>query len=494
MVGSATTSPSPIPRLASRLRRYRIPLGLLLVLVAMYGAFLQFLDWRANRTYLRAAAEVDRLDPGWRLDDILAKREKVPDRENSAPRVAEIARKLPENWPGILHYDASFLPNGSPLRRLDRSQRDALQAVIEPAEEATPLARTLSELPRGSYEGPRPRLEHLENVGTLNALRDVNFPYGEDVRRVLFLLRIDAVRRVDQGDFPTALTNVRAMINAGRSIGDYPSVSAQQVRNGGNLVAIAQLERLLAQSEVATTALGSLQSLLEEEARHDGATIALRGDRAIVDDLLEQIHSGQLTRNAIPHYSEFPWWEKSLNSLATLRNNQVHLLQLHSRAVTVGKQSEEKQVDQMKALNDEWIANVMSLRFFERQQYVGERLLLGRFLGIPTWFGMNQANLRTGIVALAAERYRLEQDRWPESLDQLVPHYLARIPADPFRNGLLQMRKLPDGLVIYSVGFDRVDEGGKVDPKTRMNPDQGFRVWDPENRRRPQKDAGDPTR
>jgi hypothetical protein len=478
MVEHVAISPPPIRRRFVRLRYYRLPLLLLLVLAATYAAALRWRDWQADRAYARAAAEVDRLDPGWRLNDILANRAKIPDAENSALRVAEIVRLLPPNWPGAHQYDASLLSIGSPPERLEERQRAAVRAALEPVSDALPLARTLSDFPSGSYHGCRPMPERFESVGPSIDLTDLNFPYGEELRRVLFLLRIDALQQIDERDLEVAVTDVRAMIDAGRSIGDFPGVSAQQARNSACWMAIPQLERMLAQAEAPARALSELQALLENEARHDGARIAMRGERAIADDVLEQIHSGRFTARAIPYFDAVAWWERSLTDRTTLRNDQVRLLRLQSRAVTNNEQSNADKIEWMKVLTDGWVADARAQGFLARRQHLGELLLLGRFPGIPTWFGMHQANLRTAIVALAVERYRLDQQGWPESIDQLIPGYLEKTPADPFANGPIQLRRLPDGLVIYSVGFDRIDDGGRVDPQTRNGPDQGFRLWD----------------
>ena len=100
---------------------------------------------------------------------------------------------------------------------------------------------------------------------------------------------------------------------------------------------------------------------------------------------------------------------------------------------------------------------------------------------------MNDGLIRTAIAALAAERFRLDHGSWPESLDQLVPKYMAAVPNDPFIPGPLKLRKLPDGLFIYSVGYDGRDDGGKINAKMRMRDgaDLGFRLWHVASRRQP---------
>src|SRR5262249_28601219 len=60
----------------------------LFVALALLGiAFYAYLWWQrgpADAAYGEAAAEADRLDPGWRLEELEAKRAVIPDNENSA--------------------------------------------------------------------------------------------------------------------------------------------------------------------------------------------------------------------------------------------------------------------------------------------------------------------------------------------------------------------------------------------------------------------------
>jgi len=49
----------------------------------------------------------------------------------------------------------------------------------------------------------------------------------------------------------------------------------------------------------------------------------------------------------------------------------------------------------------------------------------------------------------------------PERLAELVPDYLEAVFKDPFDGADLRYRKLDGGFVVYSVGKDGVDDGGK---------------------------------
>ena len=73
----------------------------------------------------------------------------------------------------------------------------------------------------------------------------------------------------------------------------------------------------------------------------------------------------------------------------------------------------------------------------------------------------NTAQLRLLTVELALRCYLSEQGRAPSKLDELAPKYLAQIPGDPFSQQPLIFRPQGTNWLLYSVGPDGVDDGGK---------------------------------
>ena len=66
------------------------------------------------------------------------------------------------------------------------------------------------------------------------------------------------------------------------------------------------------------------------------------------------------------------------------------------------------------------------------------------------------------LVLLALHAFRLEQSRYPAALTELVPAYLHKLPGDPFAvQGTFKYRVKGQSYVLYSVGPDGVDDGGK---------------------------------
>jgi hypothetical protein len=100
----------------------------------------------------------------------------------------------------------------------------------------------------------------------------------------------------------------------------------------------------------------------------------------------------------------------------------------------------------------------------------------------------NQAMLRSAAAALACERYRLKNKTWPDSLEVLVQEKLLdAVPLDPIDGQPLRYRRTKEGVVIYSIGFDRTDNQGHIDRDRPLDPgvDIGFRLWNVDRRRQP---------
>jgi len=84
-------------------------------------------------------------------------------------------------------------------------------------------------------------------------------------------------------------------------------------------------------------------------------------------------------------------------------------------------------------------------------------------------------------VAIALERYRLAHGNYPETLETLMPQFVARLPHDVINGQPLTYRRTEDGsFTLYSVGWNEKDDGGKVVlSKTgkNVNSNEGDWVW-----------------
>ena len=85
-------------------------------------------------------------------------------------------------------------------------------------------------------------------------------------------------------------------------------------------------------------------------------------------------------------------------------------------------------------------------------------------------------DLRVSVtqLAFALRGYQIERHGLPFSLSELVPRYLAHVPQDPFDGKPL--RYLREKKMVYSVGRDGVDGGGRGDANWRQSEDAVFRL------------------
>jgi hypothetical protein len=104
------------------------------------------------------------------------------------------------------------------------------------------------------------------------------------------------------------------------------------------------------------------------------------------------------------------------------------------------------------------------------------------------------AALRCSQVAVAAERFRLRHQRWPQKQEELVPTLLSQVMMDPFDNKPLRLKHVDDGLVIYSIGGGlgkdvlADDDGDVMSSEDGPIPkDNGIKLWNPTHRRLPAK-------
>ncbi len=151
------------PPVRRRRLSLRLVAGLLIGLVCTSAVVFWITrdEWLAD-----AMAAADRDNPYWRLDDLMAHREQVPDAENSALVVAKAVELLPEDWPTVTVAGAGGSSTGkssasnvldrlqqkSENLRLDEALAGVLRTELKAHEAALELARTVGSYQRGRHE------------------------------------------------------------------------------------------------------------------------------------------------------------------------------------------------------------------------------------------------------------------------------------------------------------------------------------------------------
>lgn len=91
----------------------------------------------------------------------------------------------------------------------------------------------------------------------------------------------------------------------------------------------------------------------------------------------------------------------------------------------------------------------------------------------------NQARVNQARIACALERYWLKNGSYPEALAELSPVFLPQIPVDVIDNQAMRYRReTPEKYLLYSIGLNRVDDGGEVS-KEKFQGDWTWGLWKP---------------
>ncbi len=476
---------------------YRLIIGLMVLAVvlgiaAVIGRYV--LLSRARARTAEVIANLDRSDPGWRLEDIEAARKVYSESENSAGPMIAAYRLIPKDWPGSRATKAPRDP-GLPLPKPDPRSTDALiegsSAFRPDAEQAEIIrkelgsvglalieARKVADRPGGRYE----------LTWALNPLETL-LPHTQNSRQIARLLKLDAILRAHDGDLDGAVASCRAILNAGRSIGDEPLVISQLVRIAEQTVAFWTLESVLSMGEPSDESLAAIQQLLETEDAEFQLRPALRGERAELDLLYGRIVRGELksfTREEIPTAMQWLWGEW----MCTYAWGVV--LEEMNEAVAIA----DVPISDLRDRLEEWNRGVAS-RYAKGGIEGFSRLMLPAVSSFADSYVMSHARLRSAIVAVATERYRRKNGRWPASVDDLTPWPLAKVPDDPCTDQKLIWMAEDETLAIYSTGPDKADDGGALEQevaasdRAKTSPrgqpywqgkDFGLRLLDPASR------------
>lgn len=107
------------------------------------------------------------------------------------------------------------------------------------------------------------------------------------------------------------------------------------------------------------------------------------------------------------------------------------------------------------------------------------KLAFPAFASVTMKIASAQTTLDEAAIACALERYRLANGVFPDTLNALVPRYMAKLPHDIVTGEPLHYRRTPDGLyLLYSVGWNGIDDCGAIASSTTMKPlEQGDWVW-----------------
>jgi hypothetical protein len=439
-----------------------------LLLTAGLGVFA--FDRNAENRFQRKIREIRARGEPTTVEELIAATPGLPDDENQFLRVMEAAREITTvpmgrersdliPWAGL----ARLGPSGT---RLSAEQLAAVRSYL--AEIEQPLARVGRSLNagRGVY---RPMLAN-PMINTLMPELSI----GRSIQKVLAISALDAAER---GDSASAVDHLADMY---RFAGMWDGRRSMQIGAFVNLALVAQAmdptERAINVSEVGDVALLRIVKHVEAIDLCNPLRHAWLAERVMFIDLLK-------------------WMRTNPGGMSGIAANPGPLIRVPGVVALNGFEMldhYESLIAASQELNGESIAQAQAIVSSSTDQpwYRFMASLVGpgnlRILQLSV---RAEAQRLAMLAAIAAERYRLKHGDWPVSLDVLVPEFLDAVPLDPFDQQPIRYARIAEGIKVWSIGEDFVDNGGdvrRIDPEPKMAAtDAGWVILDPPLRGRP---------
>lgn len=290
-------------------------------------------------------------------------------------------------------------------------------------------------------------------------------PDLSEIRVGIFLLKLEAILHAENGDGESATRSIKSGFGIARSLAREPIIVSQLVRSACQTRAATTIEYCINRIKFTDEQLLELIESVQNTERISDMTYAFVGERCMGISFFRDPYSvdpdligGIPFRPALALYKAIGMADSDAIIYLDLIEGYINSTQLpyHKRqkainAIEVRIQKTSKAHVLLHAI----------------------RPALARITIIDT---RDVAQLRTARAGLAIERYRLATGKLPEKLTDLVPDYLDAVPRDPFGGNDLRYRKLEVGFVVYSIGEDLIDDGGKEKPTGKKEKGESWDV------------------
>jgi hypothetical protein len=464
-------------------RPWKVLLLVLLCIMAIYAGTQWWRHAEMNARLEAAIAATDAIDPNWRWADMVNEYEKLP----TSPNFPQLL--LPwrgyRGWfgddigerPGALHYDRTGFHY---TVRFPLPYFKILKERLEIADETGPTV--MREALKLMALEPRYCKVPFDDLKLLDYTNYASNYLLDEMELAAHLGKEDAL-----------VSQLESQLRLCRYLKATPRYHNFLYAMSWGRKGESGIKRGLALGTLSPSVLLQCQRLFEAETPSDFVHI-LRSLRAEQFDELEQAKTDtekrQKLRNRLMNSFVLPksptleqramyWWkwlqvESALNDLSLA---QAEILEFANESIVLAKNNPKA----LTLIDPAQLPKYASPQSKKIKNMIAQDFAAALFK-LTSAEMSSQAERHALILALACERYRLDKGRYPETLDDLIPDYLKAVPTDLYTGKEYLYRKLSDGIVCYSVGLNRIDDGGDVLYLNRVPNDRGVKLFNPELR------------
>ncbi len=314
-------------------------------------------------------------------------------------------------------------------------------------------------------------------------------PDLQQLRYSGMLLAADARRAAADGDGNTAFADIRAMLGVSRHSEELPFLvcilvgdaiqnkargtiqdiltsnpklwSNDQLRDLAHQIAAAQIDWRRGFQGERTCFYDSMQRVYTDNGNGDGRLALQVSKDQNLFQLIESVTSGGAANASMFSNAGIAFFTLPAANLAiagrkemTAEYDRITDRALARLGAPYWSWKDQPSLDQeVKAITDGPIS---------RFHYFFVMLLTPSYDTFLSHVVASDGNRDGVFIGLALELYHREHSKWPASLDELSPKYLPTLPADPITGKPLHYKVVNDRPIVYSVGVDGDDDGGRL--------------------------------
>ncbi len=460
----------------------RWSLFILACIVTLVALFYAEENWRGRHAWVKYRREREARGDSFEWSSIIPP--PVPEDQNFAaiPLFAEL---FPKSVTNAVLWNAFKLPTSSSfyggwheghVEDLDAwrtwfTNTDLLAALSK----YDPILRQISEASERPYCRFPVRYED-----TYAAL----LPHLSPLRNFARIYHLRALTELSAGQTDAALDDVQMCLRLADKIKDEPLLISFLVKVAMINLATQPVWEGLGAHRWNDHHLSALQASFENINQFGSFAKALRGER-----ILEYLMMRELIEKPAERAGLFKLFVENQPAAPLLfraapagwiYQNQLRLDRFYAETMLPTMDFEHQRVSPK-------AASVAALQFENKIMRPGPYNFLGGLLmpaisATTSRAAWSQTTVQEVVVACALERYRLEYGQLPDTLDALVPEFLARVPLDVIDGQPLRYRRISgDQFVLYSIGWNETDDGGQIawtkDQPPRQDQQQGDWVW-----------------
>ena len=309
-------------------------------------------------------------------------------------------------------------------------------------------------------------------------------PHFQNFRTASRLLIVDTRRAIADGDQQRVLDNIETIFGIGRQVSSQKILVGTLIGFAVNNLGLELVEEIIDEHSgfLSDANIERLQAItVKPDLR---SYVSFEFERTFFLDIVQRVYSddghgdGRLTPQSGKVFSVISGL-CGFNAEAEKRRGFSSVVTMFTAVgVLAGpsrKQFTETGMDFYDAAAVDmatpfWESPKRDLDNFFEDKSDFEVLTLGQLLpantSIKRYLARALLNQDAIVTAIAAQRFRRKFDRWPESMEVLNDHWLAKTPIDQWTGEPLKMRVRENGsLVVYSVGADKVDDGATPTPE-----------------------------